>query len=175
MQTTVTPQYVNAPKQGKKYGSIKMQDGSRFPVPGHLIHNFAKGMATTIEYEQQNWGDGMVDVVTNVVGGDAPAPQQAGQAAQQAFAPPAQMAPQSDQAEDIFVTGVVGRAMGSGAFTATDVSLLTKAAIEAWRSRHQTTFPANSNAHSGAMAGGGDPGPQSPNDYGYNPPHEQTG
>jgi hypothetical protein len=33
----------------------------------------------------------------------------------------------------IFVTGVVGRAMGSGSFGVTDIDLLTKAALAAYR------------------------------------------
>ena len=75
---------------------------------------------------------------------------------------------QSDQAEDIFVTGIVGRALGSGQFGTTDIDALTKAAVQAWRNRHQTSFPAHTGHHQQPVAGGGDPGPQGPQDYGFN-------
>lgn len=45
-----------------------------------------------------------------------------------------------DTAEEIFVTGVVGRAMGSGKFGVEDIEGLTKAAMNAWRERHRTYF-----------------------------------
>lgn len=39
--------------------------------------------------------------------------------------------------EQIFITGIVGRAMGSGQFSVTDIKALTLAAYEAWQALQQ--------------------------------------
>jgi len=41
-----------------------------------------------------------------------------------------------DKEEGMFIMSCVGRAMGSGSFTAMDISVLTKAAVAAWKDRH---------------------------------------
>lgn len=55
-------------------------------------------------------------------------------------APPAAVSEEQRQ-ENMFVMGVVGRAMGSGSFSSNDVLLLTHAAVQAWESRHARPQP----------------------------------
>lgn len=144
MQVQVIPQYVNLPKQaGGKYGNIKLQDGTLFFVPVNMLGSFAANIPANINYEGQTWGkppdakqvyvvtaingQGITGQAGPVQGGDRPAPTP-------------QNVPRTDESENIFVTGIVGRAMGSGNFTAEDIGPLTKAATQAWTDR-KTPYP----------------------------------
>ncbi len=137
METQFTPLYVNPPKAGKKWGSIKNASGERYMIPGGSEGLFAKDQPVNIRWEKATWTDtGLVQAVNNQPLGEpqvptgmapggvlAPAiPAPANPAAQAA---PAPVAPQptgaasngryTDQqrAQDIFVTGVVGRALAA--------------------------------------------------------------
>lgn len=145
---TVQVQYVNQPKKvGGKYGNIKDGQGRVFWVPAQHLGAFAPGATMDIGYDMQTWGQNNVAVVSQANGMPLGHSPQAGQAAQAIVQrvtpqmPDGQRLGQHDDSkeEGMFVMGVVGRAMGSGQFAVTDIELLTKAAVQAWRSRNQYT------------------------------------
>lgn len=135
----ITIKYVNAPREGKKFGSIKTPDGQTFWVPGALINEFSPGTTVDVPIQDAKWGANLVKVVAGSPSGDAtPAPQ----AERGSWSPPRASVPAApsqpaagnmDRKDAlIFVTGVVGRAMGSGQFKSGDVSDLTHEALKAW-------------------------------------------
>ena len=125
-QATLTPKYVNALKPGKKYATIKDQQDTMWLCPPGLLGSFTPGSPISVEYETAKFGDGterpkITGVVHGTTNGSAPA----------------QEAPRSNghspnQGREIFITGVVGRAMGSGKFSAADIAGLALAAAETW-------------------------------------------
>lgn len=142
-------QYVN-PRNGKRPPSIKDSSGIFYTVDDDALAYFREGQQGEIEFFTNAKG---YNVATDWMGSKLPrrqaAPhgvQQIGQVAQQGMpsqpqdAPPYKPAPELrdvDKEESIFVTGVVGRAMGSGSFHVGDIDALTKAAVKAWRDRHK--------------------------------------
>lgn len=142
----MTLQYVNDPKNpGAKYGNVKSTAGETIMVPVAMLplYRGREGQAVDIPTKIATWGQGddakQVTIATggpgakNVVGGPgsgwqgsqrAPAPQQQ--------APPYRPPAADKDARQIYVTGVVGRAMGSGKFTASEILVLTQAAGEAY-------------------------------------------
>jgi len=148
MQMTV--QYVNPPRDPTtgKYGSIKSTAGETIWVPVRMLalYQGTEGRAVDVPTKQATWGQGddarQVTIATggpgpsNVVGwqGAQRAPAQQPTAQQPAPQPaPAYRPPAADKdGRAIFITGCVGRAMGSGKFTASEILVLTKAAMEAY-------------------------------------------
>ena len=47
----ITCQYVNAPKPGKKMGSIKSSEGEYYYVDPAMLQRFSKGEVCTVEYD----------------------------------------------------------------------------------------------------------------------------
>lgn len=128
--------YVNNPKKPEgKFGNIKMESGETFFVTVGNLNRYRVGMEIEPPSKSEKWGDSVVQVIPanyDPSGSAAPTtpPHQPANAAQ----PPM---PRTNGAlgkeGEMFVMGVVGRAMGSGKFDVTDVDLLTKAAVAAWR------------------------------------------
>jgi hypothetical protein len=54
----VNIKYVNFPKPGGKYGSIKLVDGQSIMVPPDLLGGFRAGMVCEVSTKQQTWGQG---------------------------------------------------------------------------------------------------------------------
>lgn len=136
LQAQIIPQYINPPQNPQwANGSVKDTNGARWSVAKNFLHLFQQGMPAQIVYEQRQGQKGPYNVVTSVngqpVGGG---PQQAGQAALPIQRPPA-VTPTDTKSEEMFVMGVVGRAMGSGKYEINDIHLLAKAATQAWRAR----------------------------------------
>lgn len=156
--TWIQVQFVNPPKPGKnpKYGSLKTDVGY-VSVPTAELGLFQKGGRYCIEMETTDQGfNNFVRMANQQPSNSAPAPRpqypQRTQAAQPIArtlpprpAPQAQQRPApkpiealsfsaqvDDQARAIFITGIVGRAMGCGRFEATDILTLTHAAAEAY-------------------------------------------
>ena len=104
---TVTVAFVNAPKDGKPYGSIKTQDGKFISVHGDKLNLFQKGGSYVVEYETTEKGyHNFKRLGSN---GNTP---QAG--------PNPHTAPRADDlatAERIFVCGVVNNAVSAGQST----------------------------------------------------------
>lgn len=139
--TTIIAKYVNPPKPDKKYGSIKTPEGVSYMLPAGMVDAFVQGATYDVPVKQETWGKGDDAKVVNIIAGrpgsagsgvvnQQPAPQAAASAAP----PPMRSARMGDTNDmSIFVTGIVGRAMGSGKFGATDIDALTKCAIAAYK------------------------------------------
>ena len=116
---TVTPKYVNQVKAGKKFGSIKDQAGTLWLVEPGLLGSFSPGASTTVEWSPMKFPDGTegrkITGIVHGANGSAPA-----------------LPAHGNQGREIFITGIVGRAMGSGKFAITDIGPLAAAASLAW-------------------------------------------
>lgn len=134
--TVITLKYVNQPKNPTgKMGSVVDGAGVRYMVPVENLGRFATGGTYDVAVSQEVWkpGEPALMVIRGV-------PAQAGSS-------PAPAAPANpthasghvngakigeSAARQIFVTGIVGRAMGSGKFALSDLEALTSAAIAAY-------------------------------------------
>lgn len=136
--TVITLRYVNQPKNPTgKMGSIVGNDGTRYMVPVENLGKFAVGGTYEVAVAQETWkpGEPALMVIRGV-------PAQTGAAP--AISGPYPTTPThasghvngakigESAARQIFVTGIVGRAMGSGKFSPSDLEALTSAAIAAY-------------------------------------------
>lgn len=136
--TSINIKYVNPAKEGKKYGSIKSVEGETYWVPGGMVSSFQPGTTVDVPTKVEKWGANVVNVVAGHA--DATAKSQTSWSKPdpvrpQAPAPAAPVGvPTPINSKDalIFVTGVVGRAMGSGQFKSGDISDLTHEALKGW-------------------------------------------
>ena len=116
---TVTVKFVNQPREGKKKGNIKTADGQQYGVWADKLSQFQPGKTYEIEYESEEWQGKTYHNVKKFK-----------EVAGQTNASAAANVGSNDRA--MFITGIVGRAMGSGQFPATEIKLLTLAAADAW-------------------------------------------
>jgi hypothetical protein len=186
-KVNISVRYVNSPKPGGKYGNLKTVSGEVIMCPPDLLDQFQAGQTYDVAIKQQTWGQGTDQerLVTIVASGPTGAVQ--GQGGQAGYQPPAQgsasyrgntgfqprvvqggsggpvgMPSGADQARQIFVTGCVGRALGSGKFAASEIAVLTSEANRAFDligkpKPVQNTFPSD------PLPPGmepGDPGPE---------------
>lgn len=122
---TVTPKYVNQPKPGGKMGNINDGQKHIFMWPEKL-NLFEVGKSYQIEVEiTPKAGEKPFVKFSKMLETVASEPAPQGETSS---------APRNDTSKEIFVTGVVGRAMGSGQFGLNDVKGLTAAAKGAWES-----------------------------------------
>jgi hypothetical protein len=141
----VTVQYVNPPKDGRKNGSLRLTNGSFISVSPELLPLFEGCENSTIDIETREWtppgGKPMTFANSGPNGTRAAAPRAAAQS--RPAPPPLQTAaPRNvDTDKHIFVTGIVGRAMGSGKFAASEVRVLTQAALEAFEMLSKPPLP----------------------------------
>ena len=110
IETDITVQYVNPPKEGKKRGTIKTTDDVIYGV-FDLLDRFAVGCKYTIGYETHEFDAGRGDgpqtykTIKKVVAG--PPPGQALTASRGS--------PSMTKSEEMFVMGVIGRSLqGTG-------------------------------------------------------------
>lgn len=137
-QMTLVPEYVNPPKPGSKYASIKCQ-GTYYSFPQDMLSSFQKGVPITVDVHQNDKGFWNIQRVYNA----APQP-----VASPAASPPAQPlqtqvinpAPsngggEAKKSEDIFVCGVVNHAIANQSYPldATALSQLIRNARKAWK------------------------------------------
>lgn len=137
---------------GKKYGTVQDANGAKYLLPAGLAGVFQAGQTVDVPIKTENWknrdtGQPEPKQIINGRPGAAGSGAVAQPAPTPPAPPPAAPAPaaapaghnsarmSNDDPKDIFifVTGVVGRAMGSGKYDVTDIDLLTKAALEAYR------------------------------------------
>jgi len=152
MQMTI--QYCNDPRNPTgKYGNLKSTAGETIYVPVAMLPLFKgrEGQAVDVPTKVATWGQGaearQVTIATAGPNGGGWQGAQRGpysqQPAQQSGtglptpqpqqSAPAYRPPAADKdGRAIFITGCVGRAMGSGKFTASEILVLTKAAMEAY-------------------------------------------
>jgi len=141
--------FVNMPKPGGKFGNLKLTDGTMIMCPPELLPMFRAGMQCEIQTKQQEWGPGnVVNIATSgplpPLGGQQGNAgyqganlNQGAQRANTGFVPRVVqgggLPPKSPEQERmIYITGIVGRAMGSGKFAASEIPILTQAAAAAW-------------------------------------------
>ena len=138
--TVINIKYVNPAKDEKKYGSIVGTDSTRYMVPAGIVHQFQTGSTVDVPTKTEKWGESIVTIVAGHASFSPSAPPLGPRPAPYAPAPapaaPANVVPPSGAGMDkdalIFVTGLVGRSMGSGKFTSGDMSVLTHDALTAW-------------------------------------------
>lgn len=128
----VTPTYINDPKPGKKLGNIKTNELGYIWLRPEGLSAFAKGKRVYIEYSEN--GDFKNFVKFPVPRSPAPAQQVAPRTMAPARPSPHQTfsAQVDTQALNIFVTGAVGRALGSGHFNAGDIDEIVREAKAAF-------------------------------------------
>lgn len=136
--TIITTKYVNQPKNPTgKMGSVVDMGGVRYMVPVENLSRFSVGASYEVATGQEVWkaGEAPVSVIRGI-----PTPVGAG-TPQQPSAPVNHPAPTPHingskvgeaAARQIFVTGIVGRALGSGKFTISDMDALASAAAAAY-------------------------------------------
>jgi len=124
MQQVITARFINQPKNPTgKFGNIKDADKNTYFMPKGMLAMVQPGVPFTADIEEQNWQNGPVQVITKILAQSSPATQAR---AANGHAP-------NDTERQIFITGVVGRAMGSGQFGVNDIKVLTLAADAAWQ------------------------------------------
>ena len=127
-QATVTPKYVNQPKPGGKMGSIKDVAGELWLLDPGLLGSFRAGTPTVVEWASFAYKDGGQG--KKITGIDHGASTNGSAAAQ-----PSQ---NNNTGREIFITGVVGRAMGSGKFAIRDIPALVGQAAASWDAMTET-------------------------------------
>jgi hypothetical protein len=146
---------VTFPQPGRKFGKLQLSDGQIIWVPPELLGKFQGGTTVEINTKPVTWGQGTDarNVIVATTGPLQPGmgpPQQGnaygqyGQAGTQPAAPRPNTGfqprvyegggrPRTDyDSKMIFVTGVVGRAMGSGKFTASEIAVLAQEAARTY-------------------------------------------
>ncbi|MDE2107177.1 MAG: hypothetical protein KGL39_58770 [Patescibacteria group bacterium] len=119
MQTTIRVNFVNPPKDGKRYGSVKVGDRYYSYDPSKM--KFEKGQSYEIEYKEVPSGDRTYYNILRIVS-----------------QPQASTAGGGDQAAvQIFATGIIGRYLGGvggqqGFPSYTDLAAMVRAAKMAW-------------------------------------------
>lgn len=133
---TLTVQYINPPKEGRKMGSVKDMQGNYWAVWPDALETLKPGQTITVDYH--TGADGSGRFVNRIHPPEKPAaakewpvPENNTGAPLPPGTPPWESAELSKECM-IFVTGVVGRAMGSGRFYASDLPELTETAVVAF-------------------------------------------
>jgi hypothetical protein len=127
--TTISVQYVNPVKPGKKNGTIKTADGQLYLVDPTQLGQFQPGQTYTIEYDVETSRTGTEWKIFRRMdsGGIHQAPQAT-------TAPGTAGKPSHTQAVEMFTMGVIGRAM-QGVGTLPDREILTtwvESLVRAW-------------------------------------------
>ena len=144
----MTIQYLDPPKAGKKLWSAKDVNGNRYFVDETFAPQLEplKNTSTNLAIKPAPWNKDQ-SIITGFDNGGAPSqpepppPVTTPPPPQPAPQPAPQANPDAQKHEDMFVMGVVGRAMGSGAFKVEEIPALTNQAVKAWRGRGGTEAP----------------------------------
>ena len=141
----VSPLYVNGPKRdGDRYGSIKTREYGYISVPADQLHQFQPNKRVCIDIEERGqyknfhgFANGVPPSATFDGRRLPQRPQQQRRAPDDRRInhqpkPVQQVLPFDIDAMRIFVTGVTGRAIGSGHFQAQDIDELVKEAKAAY-------------------------------------------
>ena len=117
----ITVQYVNAPKQGKKFGSIKSSEGDYYGAPPSLLRFFKAGEVCTIEYKD----DGRWKTLVKKIGTTAAPP----------LAPPPRQRTDPADTENMFINGWGQKFIEAGKIdlTVTDIAQAVQIIREGYR------------------------------------------
>jgi len=159
MQTdTIIVQYVN-PRNGNRPPSIKDTAGNYYTISDAAMNMFQPNTEGELVYTVNDKG---FKNAVSWCGQALPKDQRQPRPVQPGPQPVARSAPRpgghDKDARMIYITGVVGRAMGSGKFKAEDIPALSGWALEGWKKLHETKAPQSP------------PPPSSPDDYGAEEP-----
>lgn len=149
---TITPKYVNAPKEGKKYGTIKTAEGMSYAAGASITSQCQPGVPVTLEWEGQQWSGSPVMVVNRIVqqqasghNGTTTMPPNPPPPTHDPYAPAVQQHqgaryPRPTWTDrQIFVLGMAQRTMQTGQFPLTEleqVVLAADAAFDALLRKH---------------------------------------
>lgn len=126
--TTVTVEYVNQPKPGRKQGSIKTASGQYIGVWPEKLSAFQPGGTYEIEYDSETGQNGKTyHQLKKIINGAAGGLQTVSQVARRVTG---MAGGSSDQSEKIFVTGIIGRSL-HGTGTIPDEDTLTDWVVRA--------------------------------------------
>ena len=139
---TVEVKYVNPPKDGKQYGSIKSNNNESWPVKADRIKDFAVGNTYEVAYTEGTNG------FRNIIGVKPLAPPkrnssvsdvalEQGQFTQ--VPPQAQPAPKASQSEHIFTCGGLYRDIEMGRVGTSEDELVERTVL--WRNVYRRAFP----------------------------------
>jgi hypothetical protein len=130
---SITVKYKNEPKGNARSWSLKDADGNYWGLPKALADKVIPGDALEILYEERHAGGNLYKDIKEI----RPRPLAVAPAAAPANGHAAGPNPtEIAKARDIFLTGVVQQAMGSGKFAIGDIGPLTQAALHAWATAH---------------------------------------
>lgn len=136
MQETITVQYVNPPKPGKKKGSVKSVAGKTYGVWPDKLDLFQPGGTYVVEVEQNEFNGQTYYGVKRVIGGP-PAGGSNGTAAPATEPMGARRQTDDATAERIYVCGIVNAAvpglLDKGSLNGVALVKLTNEARQAWR------------------------------------------
>lgn len=127
---TITAQFVDPPKPGKKLANVKTADGRRFGFDPSKV-SLQPGGTYTVQTSSREWQGKTYLNIEAVVG----APPAAAQSAPRASGSNGYAKPTDDAtAERIYCCGIVNAAISSGSLTLSTASLVaaTNAARQAW-------------------------------------------
>lgn len=132
-QETISPKFVNMPKEGKSYGSVVLADDRRYVGRPEVLGMMQKGQAYTIDTEKQDWTNGTVIIVTKAVLANGTVAASKGPTDQFKRQP----TPEID-AERMYVCGLVNALAPAvyakhGACDGVTMIAMTNAARQAWR------------------------------------------
>ena len=122
---TITPKFINPPKEGKTNYSVKDTDDFLYSLNPQYLESFNIGVPVEVTYENREFNGNWFKMVKGARPPQAqsqPAPGPAPRPAGSVFS----------QDKHIFITGVTGRAMGSGNFAAVDIKDIALAAAAAF-------------------------------------------
>lgn len=137
--TVIAIKYADDAKPGKKYGSIKTADGTKYLVPAGLNGVFKAGTTVDVPTKGEAWTE--IPIVAGRPGaagstGPATPPPIPGDGLNMPPPLDAPAAPHANGGNDtgaqIFVTGVMQRMMGSGKYETQDIPLIAQALVSAW-------------------------------------------
>lgn len=147
LQATVTPKFIDPPKEGKKNWRVKDANNEAWSIPANLKDKFAVGQPIDIAYEDTSFQGKTFHMVKDArpaaAQAQAPAPQTNGNGHAAPTPAPAgngyarQPTPLID-AERMFVCGAVNAAIQSGRLDLTTASVA--GAVNAMRDAWAATF-----------------------------------
>ncbi len=111
---TISVQYVNQPKAGKKEGNVKTTNGEYYGVKPAMLAQFSPGGTYTVEYDSRMWNSKEFKSITTITAAQAPAAGTGG----------GNYGPKDDTtAERIFVQGILQAFITAGKIEPTGVAV----------------------------------------------------
>jgi len=135
VQNNYPPEPPTADHKGRKNHKIIGTDGASYLAKPLLGPQLVEGQTYEVVTATDGYNNSWINSVTILPDG-APTPGAPPYEPPGQPATPPPMPSVADKEEGMFIMSCVGRAMGSGSFTAMDISVLTKAAVAAWKDRH---------------------------------------